>query len=188
MDAALYPLQAIGLRPSVDDDDTSTKSLDLGMEKYRLIRQEQVLDGSGAGPPEGVGENEVYVTSHGKMSAYLTSALSKLETGGETSLTFRATGKAINKLVSVVEVVKRRVASLHQVTETGTVRNREHYEPLEEGLKPVVNDKSVSSLTIVLSRNPLDADHVGYQAPLTEEDRATLGEEDRDGVRNRAAR
>ena len=123
------------------------------------------------------------------MSAYLTSALSKLETGGETSLTFRATGKAINKLCSVVEVVKRRVAfPLHQVTETGTVRNREHYEPLEEGLKPVVNDKSVSSLTIVLSRNPLDADHVGYQAPLTEEDRATLGEEDRDGVRNRAAR
>ena len=160
------------------------------MEKYRLIKREQVLDGSGAGPREGVGENEVYVTSHGKMSAYLTSALSKLETGGETSLTFRATGKAINKLVSVVEVVKRRVVAfpLHQVTETGTVRNREHYEPLEEGLKPVVNDKSVSSLTIVLSRNPLDANHVGYQAPLTEEDRATLGEEDRDGVRDRAAR
>ena len=160
------------------------------MEKYRLIKREQVLDGSGAGPREGVGENEVYVTSHGKMSAYLTSALSKLETGGETSLTFRATGKAINKLVSVVEVVKRRYVAfpLHQVTETGTVRNREHYEPLEEGLKPVVNDKSVSSLTIVLSRNPLDVDHVGYQAPLTEEDRATLGEEDRDGVRDRAAR
>ena len=37
-------------------------------------------------------------------------------------------------------------------------------------------------------RNPLDADHVGYQAPLTEEVRATLGEENRDGVRDRAAR
>ena len=81
---------------------------------------------------------------------------------------FKATGKAINKLVSVVEVVKRRIPHLHQVTETGTLKNVEYYEPLEEGLKPVVNEKSISFIRVILCKDPdrVDTTHVGYQTPL----------------------
>jgi hypothetical protein len=65
----------------------------------------------------------------------------------------------------IVEVVKRRVPGLHQVTETGTLKNVEYYEPLEEGLKPVVNEKSVSFLQITLTKdqNLVNVKHVGYQ-------------------------
>ena len=65
----------------------------------------------------------------------------------------------------VVEVIKRKVPGLHQVTETGTLRNVEYYEPLEEGLKPVVNEKSISFLQITLSKdeNLVNVKHVGYQ-------------------------
>ena len=66
-----------------------------------------------------------------------------------------------------MEVVKRRVPGLHQVTETGTLKNVEYYEPLEEGLKPVVNEKSVSFLQITLAKDQelVNNKHVGYQHP-----------------------
>ena len=41
------------------------------------------------------------LTSHGKMKTYLTAALSKLEREDVRQVHFKATGKAINKLVSV---------------------------------------------------------------------------------------
>merc|ERR1712137_930498 len=42
----------------------------------------------------------------------------------------------------------------------------------EEGLNTVTNERRISSITITLSKEQLDTHGVGYQPPLTEEERA----------------
>jgi hypothetical protein len=70
--------------------------------------------------------------------------------------------------------MKRRVAGLHQVSEIGSVDVTDVWEPKEEGLDRKETTRRVSSLTITLSKEPLDASHIGYQAPLPE-DQARAG-------------
>ncbi len=52
------------------------------------------------------------------------------------------------------------------MTELGTMKNKEYYEPLEKGLKQVEQVKSISMLKILLSKdfNKKEMNkHVGYQ-------------------------
>jgi ribonuclease P/MRP protein subunit RPP25 len=42
-------------------------------------------------------------------------------------------GRAINKTVTVAEIVKRRVAGLHQDTEIASLESTDTWEPHEEG-------------------------------------------------------
>ena len=43
-------------------------------------------------------------------------------------------GRAINKTVTIAEIIKRRIPNLHQLTEIGSVNITDTWEPLEEGL------------------------------------------------------
>jgi hypothetical protein len=43
-------------------------------------------------------------------------------------------GRAINKTVTIAEILKRRVAGLHQITEIESTDITDVWEPLEEGL------------------------------------------------------
>jgi len=47
----------------------------------------------------------------------------------------RAMGAAITKTVTVVEIIKRRVAGLHQLTTIESSEITDVWEPLEEGLR-----------------------------------------------------
>ncbi|XP_037532612.1 ribonuclease P protein subunit p25-like protein [Nematolebias whitei] len=80
---------------------------------------------------------------------------------------FTATGKGVSKAITCAEVVKRRVKGLHQVTKLtyGTVQ--EVWEPLEPagGLDSLTVSRNLPSIWILLSREPLDGDQPGYQAP-----------------------
>lgn len=80
---------------------------------------------------------------------------------------FTATGKGVSKAITCVEVVKRRVKGLHQLTKLtyGTVQ--EVWEPLEPtgGLDSLTVSRNLPSIWILLSREPLDGDQPGYQAP-----------------------
>ncbi|XP_040369210.1 probable serine/threonine-protein kinase PIX7 [Rosa chinensis] len=49
---------------------------------------------------------------------------------------FKAMGRAINKTVSIVELIKRRIVGLHQYTTIGSTDITDTWEPLEEGLLP----------------------------------------------------
>jgi DNA-binding protein Alba len=46
----------------------------------------------------------------------------------------KAMGRAINKAVTIAEIVKRRVPNLHQITEISSTDITDVWEPLEEGL------------------------------------------------------
>ena len=72
----------------------------------------------------------------------------------------RATGSAINKAVTVAEIVKRRVANVHQITEIDSVPMPVDPKGLDGG------SRIMSSVTIHLSTEPLETGKLGYQAPL----------------------
>ena len=78
-------------------------------------------------------------------------------------------GRAINKTVTIAEIIKRRIPNLHQLTEIGSVNITDTWEPLEEGLNTLETTRHVSVISITLSTIELDTSKPGYQQPLPEE-------------------
>ena len=76
----------------------------------------------------------------------------------------KAVGKAINKAVTIAEILKRKLP-LHQITTLSSCEIVNVYEPLEEGLDEVVYQHYVSCLTITLSEDSagIDVNNKGYQ-------------------------
>lgn len=74
-------------------------------------------------------------------------------------------GKAINKTVTITEILKRKLP-LHQTTCLSSCEMIDVFEPLEEGLDVVTNHRHVSCIKVTLSLEPMDVNHVGYQPPL----------------------
>ena len=85
---------------------------------------------------------------------------------GERFVVLKALGRASQSAISVAEVLKRRIAGLHQINEIANLEIVDVYQPLEEGLEIVEKSRYVSALRIVLSLDELDTNHVGYQAPI----------------------
>ncbi|OIV89236.1 hypothetical protein TanjilG_24386 [Lupinus angustifolius] len=113
-----------------------------------------------------IDENEIRITSQGRMRNYITYALTLLQEKGSNEIVLKAMGRAINKTVTIVELIKRRIVGLHQNTAIGSTDITDTWEPLEEGLLPLETTRHVSMITITLSKNELNTSSVGYQPPL----------------------
>ncbi|XP_057974266.1 uncharacterized protein LOC131162119 [Malania oleifera] len=116
-----------------------------------------------------IDENEIRITSQGRMRSYITYAMSLLQEKGSNEIVFKAMGRAINKTVTIVELIKRRIVGLHQNTSVGSTDITDTWEPLEEGLLPLETTRHVSMITITLSKKELNTSSVGYQPPLPAE-------------------
>ena len=81
-------------------------------------------------------------------------------------------GKAITKVITVAEILKRRVAGLHQRTSLHTLEMDETFEPKEEGLNVVRRKRRVGAVTVTLCGDVsrIDTGAVGYQAPVPEDE------------------
>lgn len=157
------------------------------MENYTRVRQPR-----SEGKPE---DNEVRITAAGKARAYISFAYSLLEEKGHSTIVLRAMGKAINKAVAITEIIKRRVAGLHQLITLSSTDITDIWEPKEEGLDRIETVRHVSVITIHLSKGDLDTSAPGYQPPLPADqvtplqDEAMLaGEADTEGVEGDAPR
>ncbi|VFQ63188.1 unnamed protein product [Cuscuta campestris] len=113
-----------------------------------------------------IDENEIRITSQGRMRSYITYAMTLLQEKGADEIVFKAMGRAINKTVTMVELIKRRIVGLHQLTTITSTGITDTYEPLEEGLLPLESTRHVSMITISLSKKELDTKAVGYQPPI----------------------
>ncbi|XP_035538572.1 5'-3' exoribonuclease 2-like [Juglans regia] len=112
--------------------------------------------------------NEIRITSQGRMRNYITYAMSLLQEKDLSEIVFKAMGRAINKTVTIVELIKR-IVGLHQNTSIGSTDITNTWEPLEEGLLPLETTRHVSMITITLSKKEPNTSSVGYQAPLPAE-------------------
>ncbi|PKU80124.1 keratin, type I cytoskeletal 9 [Dendrobium catenatum] len=113
-----------------------------------------------------INENEIRITSQGRMRSYISYATNLLLEKGSNEIVFKAMGRAINKTVMIVELIKRRVVGLHQNTEIESADITDTWEPLEEGLLPLETTRHVSMMTITLSKEELDTSSSGYQLPI----------------------
>jgi DNA-binding protein len=118
-------------------------------------------------------ENEIKVAAGGRQNATITYAIALLngEDGKTKQDTIKITGMgaAIYNAVNVAEILKRRVKGLSQTTDISSQVVQDSYEAVEAGKAGMEVDRKVSVITITLSTKPLDTKHIGYQAPLPED-------------------
>ncbi|KAG5246086.1 tryptophan aminotransferase-related protein [Salix suchowensis] len=100
---------------------------------------------------------------------------------GSDEISLKAMGRAINKTVMIAELIKRRIADLHQNTSIGSTDITDTWEPLEEGLLPLETTRHVSVITITLSKKELDTSSAGYQSPIPADQVKPLTEYDHEG-------
>ncbi|KAH8613875.1 putative Alba [Trypanosoma vivax] len=144
-------------------------------DEYRRVRKTDGTKEKGHGP-----ENEIRVTTKRGSRSYITYAIALLRgDDGKTQhdvVTISAMGAAIHSAVNIAEVVKRRVAGLHQTTEISSDVIRDEYEAIDEKKENLEVERKVSTILITLSLKPLDTKHIGYQAPLPESEVLEEGE------------
>ncbi|KAK9904393.1 hypothetical protein M0R45_000759 [Rubus argutus] len=128
------------------------------MDRYQRIEKPQ--------QETPINENEIRITAQGRIRNYITYATTLLQEKGSNEIALKAMGRAINKTVMITELIKRRVAGLHQNTYIGSTDITDMWEPLEEGLLPLETTRHVSVITITLSNKELDTSSTGYQAPI----------------------
>ncbi|KAL2512827.1 Alba DNA/RNA-binding protein [Abeliophyllum distichum] len=128
------------------------------MDRYQKVEKPKV--------ETPIDENEIRITSQGRMRSYITYSMSLLQEKGSDEIVFKAMGRAINKTVTIVELIKRRIVGLHQITSIQSTDITDTWEPLEEGLQILETTRKVSMITIKLSKKELDTANVGYQLPL----------------------
>lgn len=129
---------------------------------------------------EDIQPNEIRITKVGSFGSYISYAVALLdpsllkqdeqaEIKEQTvydQIVLKGMGQTINKTVSLAEVIKRRVAGLHQINEIQSASIVDEFEPKTEGLERISQPRVVSVMNITLSKKPLDTQHVGYQAPI----------------------
>ncbi|KAE8692618.1 Late embryoproteinsis abundant hydroxyproline-rich glycoprotein family isoform 1 [Hibiscus syriacus] len=71
------------------------------------------------------------------MRNYISYAITLFQEKGDNEIVLKSTGRVINKTVMIAELIKSRIAGLHQNTSTGSLDITDTWEPLEEGLLPL---------------------------------------------------
>jgi DNA-binding protein Alba len=90
------------------------------------------------------------------------------QVNGNDKIVLKAMGRAINKAVTIAEIMKRKMP-LHQVNCLASSEVVDVFEPLEEGLDVVESKRYVSCITITLSTTDqgVDKNDIGYQVCIS---------------------
>ncbi|KAJ8615455.1 hypothetical protein MRB53_034827 [Persea americana] len=131
--------------------------------KLRVDRHQRVEKATEETP---INENEIRITSQGRMRNYTTYATTLLQEKGLSEIVLKAMGRAINKCVMIAEMIKLRIAGLHQNISIGSTDITYTWEPLEGGLLTLETTRHVSMITITLSKEVLDGSSKGDHLPL----------------------
>jgi len=127
-------------------------------EKYRRIEKEQEVL-----PP-----NEIRVKRTVGIGRYLKRANDLFNESGTECVIIKGVSNAVESAVKLAELIKHRIAGLHQINKISHITILDEYEPLEEGLDHLKFTRIVTMLEIKLSKQPLDTTDVGYQPPISE--------------------
>ncbi|KAK8653519.1 hypothetical protein V6N13_127514 [Hibiscus sabdariffa] len=129
-----------------------------------------------------INETEIRITTQGRTRNYITYATTLLQEKGSSEIVLKAMGRAISKTVMIAELIKRRIAGLHQNTSIGSTDITDMWEPLEEGLLPLETTRHVSTIAITLSTKELEVSSIGYQPPLSVDQVKPLNEFEEEGA------
>jgi len=128
------------------------------MDKYRLVQDHAIKGDAGGDSNENSNSKkdssatmscEVRITQQGKPRNYISYAM-KLFADNSDKIVLKAMGRAINKAVTIAEILKRKMP-LHQCNFLSSVEMVDIFEPLEEGLDRVTSRRYGTYLFCVLS-------------------------------------
>ncbi|XP_075411802.1 ribonuclease P protein subunit p25-like [Tenrec ecaudatus] len=154
------------------------------MENFRKVRSEEASagggaegDGPGSGPfaDQAPGAVLMRVKEGSKIRNLLAFATAHMAQPATRAIVFSGCGRTTTKTVTCVEILKRCLSGLHQVTRLRYRSVREVWESLPPGPapdRPVGGSpaslsvlKNVPALAILLSKDALDPHQPGYQPP-----------------------
>ncbi|XP_060115960.1 ribonuclease P protein subunit p25 [Heteronotia binoei] len=114
---------------------------------------------------------EMKVKEGSKIRNLMGFAMGRMGQEATRRIVFSGCGRAVTKTVTCVEIMKRKLGGLHQVTKVRykTVRevweSRDRPQPPQGRPQPLTVHKNVPSICILLSKDPLDPQQMGYQPP-----------------------
>lgn len=157
----------------------------LGRSNFKRI---SCTEDIGPCPIPGLAEDTLHmrVKEGSKIRNLLRYAAARMEAedGNKSPLrqvVFSGSGGGVTKTITCVEILKRRVGGLHQVSKVYYKTVTEIWEGPQQGVPGISVRKTVPAICILLSNDPLDAREPGYQPPHTQ---SVPGE---DGERRRRA-
>jgi hypothetical protein len=132
------------------------------MENYTKGESRTVYD-----PPQlhMDGAVEMKVTNASKIRNMVGFAMTSIGDNNIRHMTWTGSGNAVNKTISCVEILKRKVKGLHQITQIGFFRVEDLWESTMEGLDTLKVNRNIPAVSILLSKDPLDTNDPSYQAP-----------------------
>lgn len=138
------------------------------MENFRKVRtseEESPLPFPDLPP----GVVEMKVKEGSKIRNLMSFAMAQMELKGSRQIVFSGCGRAVTKTITCVEIMKRKLGGLHQVTKVRYKTLLEVWEnqdpPPGSAAQNLTVHKNVPSICILLSRDPLDPNQTGYQPP-----------------------
>uniref|UniRef100_A0A8C6LLW4 Ribonuclease P and MRP subunit p25 n=1 Tax=Nothobranchius furzeri TaxID=105023 RepID=A0A8C6LLW4_NOTFU len=84
---------------------------------------------------------------------------------GLRQVVFTGSGRAVTKTITCAEIMKRKVGCLHQLTKLQYKVVKEVWESDQGGASEMTVHRTVPSISILLSKDPLDPREPGYQPP-----------------------
>lgn len=135
----------------------------------KVCRSEE--DGPCPFPGLAAGVLEMRVKEGSKIRNLMGFAMARVQGGGEAGLrqvVFSGSGRAVTKTITCAEIMKRKVGDLHQLTKLRYKVVREVWESALGGgatASGTTVQRTVPSISILLSKDPLDPKEPGYQPP-----------------------
>ncbi|XP_075873061.1 uncharacterized protein LOC142882280 [Nelusetta ayraudi] len=140
----------------------------------KVCRSEE--DGPCPFPGLAAGVLEMRVKEGSKIRNLMGFAMARVQGGGGgqqqeeglRQVVFSGSGRAVTKTITCAEIMKRKVGDLHQLTKLRYKVVREVWESAEGGggaASGTTVHRTVPSISILLSKDPLDPQEPGYQPP-----------------------
>uniref|UniRef100_A0A1A7Y307 Ribonuclease P/MRP 25kDa subunit n=1 Tax=Iconisemion striatum TaxID=60296 RepID=A0A1A7Y307_9TELE len=166
----------------------SPPAVKLGQEGFKKVcRTEEESPCPFPGLPSGV--LEMRVKEGSKIRNLMGFAMARMQgekagsgegasSAGLRQVVFTGSGRAVTKTITCAEIMKRKVGCLHQLTKLQYKVVKEVWESNQGDASEMTVHRTVPSISILLSKDPLDPQEPGYQPP---EALSALWE-DRDGA------
>uniref|UniRef100_A0A8C3RMV2 Ribonuclease P and MRP subunit p25 n=1 Tax=Chelydra serpentina TaxID=8475 RepID=A0A8C3RMV2_CHESE len=141
------------------------------MENFRKVKTSE-QDSPLPFPDLPPGVVEMKVKEGSKIRNLMGFAMARMELKGTRQIVFSGCGRAVTKTITCVEIMKRKLGGLHQVTKVHyktLLEVWENKDPQPDGqVENLTVHKNVPSICILLSKDPLDPNEMGYQPPETD--------------------
>ncbi|XP_067144136.1 ribonuclease P protein subunit p25-like protein [Centruroides vittatus] len=107
----------------------------------------------------------IKVKTGSKLQNILRFALKAFKDETNQQILFTGVGHAINKTITCAEITKRKFKDIHQITKINYKKVEEIWKPKIEELDSLKVIREIPAIYILLSKQPLNAEEPGYQAP-----------------------